>query len=192
MQKRRTALTSLAFGALLLVGAAACSSSAGVEITSDSADPAPAAAAPTVAAQTEEAAPTSDVVEDEPEAAAPEAADAPSGSGSIEIAFDDGRNWTLVTTTCRQDPDSAFGIFFMEGVNDTGAELIVVESWPLSGDQSNGTSFIATFIDENDETYVLDAAEVQQVGDSLTFTTGIYEGVFAAETTVNGTFTCTP
>ena len=116
----------------------------------------------------------------------------PATGGTVDIAFEDGRTWSMPTIDCYVAPDSAFGIFFMAGVGEGDLEMNVVESWPLDGDKTNGTAWIAAFTDETGHLYGIGQAEVQQNGSALSFTTGVYDSIFDLEPSQNGTFTCTP
>ncbi len=201
MFKTRSRFAPLVLAAALALGAGACSASS---TTTEGATNEPAAAAtavdvaPTVATATPapvveeadagaDAAPTAEATEATQEAPSQEAA----GTGTVEIAFDDGRTWSLETLDCYTAPDAPFGIFFMVGVNDEGADFGAVESWPLDGDKTGGTSFISTFIDEEGNLYGIEGGPVTDNGGELSFSSAIYEGL-ALEPTLNGTFSCTP
>lgn len=182
MKFSRNSLASIAVAALAIVGAA-CSSSPPVAapaapVVAESA-PVAAESAPSEQASTEQA--SLDAAPVEPE----------TGSGTVDISFDDGRSWTLATTDCYTEPESAFGIFVMSGEAENGANLNVVESWPLDGDRSGGTAFIATFTDEMGDLFVIDGGPVQDESGRLTFASPVYEG-FSSEATIQGVFSCTP
>ena len=192
----RTARFLLAIA--IVLGAGACSASAEVEpSTATAAEPAATAVVVAPTPTPVLVAPTPSVAESTVEddagstTAAPAEVAEPTSNGTVEIAFEDGRTWSLNTIDCYTSPDSPFGIFFMGGVNDGGAELNVVESWPLDGDKSRGTSFIASLIDEDGTLFVVEGGPVVEDGNTLSFTSPIYEGL-SFEPFTTGTFTCTP
>lgn len=183
-------LAALAF---TLIGISACSADATID-AAESVVVAPTVDQADQAAQPDEPAaetPTTAAVDAAEPAAPTETSPAPSGGGSVQVVFDDGRSWTLDTGDCYTAPDSPFGIFFMSGTNADGAELIVVESWPLSGDKSGGTAFIATFTDETGAFYTAEGGPVSEAAGALSFESRVYEGL-ALEPTINGVFSCTP
>ena len=179
--------------ALAVIGIAACSADATIDAAES------LVVAPTVdrgdqPVQTDEPVleTSADATVAEPAAPLIEAGEpAPAGGGSVEIVFDDGRSWTLATRDCYTAPDSPFGIFFMSGANADGAELNVVESWPLDGNKSGGTAFIASFVDETGAFYTAEGGPVSEAGGVLSFESPIYEGL-ALEPTFTGVFSCTP
>ena len=210
MTKTRSRFAPLLLAAALVVGAGACSASTTTEtVTSDDAAAAAATVVATVPTATvaaptavpvepegdesstdEDPVPAEEVLAEEAEVAV--GADAPATTGgTVEIAFDDGRTWSLATVDCYVVPDAPFGIFFMTGVNDDGADFGAVESWPLDGDKTGGTSFISTFWDEEGNLYGIEGGPVTDNGGALSFSSRIYEGL-ALEPTLNGTFSCTP
>lgn len=133
------------------------------------------------------------IVEDEPELTvgtstgggsepAPEAAS--TGGGDVSVSLDDGQSWTLDATFCAFDADAtgpAAAIVNIDGQNDDGAEVVVLDAWPLDGNTENGTSLIANFVDEDENLYLMTNGSATMSGDAVEVTADYYTDVFYEE-----------
>ncbi len=98
---------------------------------------------------------------------------APAGFGEISIVLNDGRTWALDADLCTFDADAAgpgAAIVNIGGSNDEGVELGVLEAWPLDGSTDTGTAFIANFVDENDELFILVNGSPTMAGSTIQVT----------------------
>ena len=142
---------------------------------------------------TEGAAAEEEVVEPAPTEEATEPAS--DGASSVRVELADGRSWEM-DGSCAFNPEAsgpAAIILDMAGVADDGAELNVLEVWPLDGSTDRGTSFIASFTDDADVLYVLEQVEASGSGDGVSFETGLHENLFYAigdAPATTGTFSC--
>lgn len=185
-------LRSTAICVALLLGLAACGSSdssfddaSDTNATSEAVDESPVetvvepAAEPVVEAEPEPSADTSTDTGSEP---APEAAS--TGGGDVAVSLDDGRSWTLDATFCAFDADAtgpAAAIVNIAGQNDDGAEVNILEAWPFDGSTENGPSFIANFVDEDENLYVMTNGSATMSGDAVEVTASYYTDVFYEE-----------
>lgn len=133
------------------------------------------------------------IVDDEPELTvgtssdsgsepAPEAAS--TGGGDVSVSLDDGQSWTLDATFCAFDADAtgpAAAIVNIGGQNDDGADVVVLDAWPLDGNTENGTSFIANFVDEDENLYLMTNGSATMSGDAVEVTADYYTDVFYEE-----------
>ncbi len=177
-----------------LVLATACGSS------DDTSDP-PATPAPT--AESAETAADSEPVETEAEPAetappAPEPDAEPAGSGAVSIVLNDGRTWALDADMCSFDPDATgpgAAVINIGGSNGDGAELGILDAWPLDGNTDIGTVFLANFVDENEELFILVNGSATMVGGAVEVTADFYNDVFYEDgDPVDGSavISCTP
>lgn len=124
---------------------------------------------------------------------APEA----SGGTTLDIVFTDGRQWTMPAGRCSINPEAVFpsALLDMVGIGENGVELNVIETWPLDGSTDRGTSFIASFVDDTGELYVLEAAQATGSDGDVSLTTNVHSNVFYAigdAPDAVGTFACHP
>lgn len=176
----------------LLMAATACSSSATPVATPAPANPTADSAAPDDADTSADA---TDVAPDEGSDATDAPADAPSStepaeappatteSRVVEVILDDGPPLLLPATFCAFNPDAtgaAAAIVNISGEAESGAEVNLLEAWPFDGTTENGTSFIGTYVDEDDTLYVFEGAEVRGVGDMVEVTGPVHTNVFYA------------
>ena len=187
-------LRSPAICIALLLGLAACGSSdsssddaSDTSATSEAVDESPVetvvepAAEPVVEAEPEPE-PSVDTSTDTGSEPVPEAAS--TGGGDVSISFDDGRSWTLDATFCAFDAGAtgpAAAIVNIAGQNDDGAEIVVLDAWPLDGSTENGTSFIANFVDEDENLYLMTNGSATMSGDAVEVTADYYTDVFYEE-----------
>lgn len=189
-----------------LLAAAGCSSSDSTGDSTTPVDDVSETAEDTVAdtvASGDDAAPVTAAPEpaDTAGEAQPDATTAPvdaGGSSDVLVALDDGRSWTLQKNLCTFDPGAtgpAAAVINIDGSDDADVQVIVLEAWPFDGSTDNGTSFLGTFSDENEEVLVLLKDAATMVGDEVEVTGGYYTNVFYQDGDVfDGTYTvrCQP
>lgn len=173
--------------ALLLVGAA-CGSSDDASEAGATPDPVEESPIETVVEP-----PSESIVEEEPASSidiAPETEPepvvdtAPAGGGAVSVNLGDGSSWTLDATFCAFDADAtgpAAAIVNIGGQNADGAEVNVLDAWPLDGNTENGTSFIANFVDEDENLYLMANGTAMMSGDAVEVTADYYTDIFYEE-----------
>lgn len=112
-------------------------------------------------------------VETDPEVESPSA-------GGITIVLDDGRSWALESEVCTFNPDAAgaaAAVLNLAGANSDGVELNAIEAWPLDGTTDEGTAFLANFVDENDELFILVDHSITSDGGSIVVTADYHNNV---------------
>jgi hypothetical protein len=108
-------------------------------------------------------------------------ADSGGSSDDVVLTLDDGRTWTLTKGTCTFDPDAAgpaAAVINIDGSDDAGVEIGVLEAWPLDGSTDKGTPFLGTFVDENDDVLIFEKDGAAMVGDAFEVTGTFYSDVF--------------